>query len=435
MGYTEQELLLLSNFAYIPACLSNKPLGAIIDEYKNEDGVFTPESVKGAAAGGGMCTEDVATVFGEMDKRIQENPEFGMLSASRRLEEADVRAICYTNPKDEAPVVVFRGTGGTKEAWSDNFEGAYSEETRIQNVASDFVKYECGIYDDVVVTGHSKGGNMAMYVTVKNSEKIDSCISFDGQGFGDDFISENQKYISEAAPKIKSISAYNDFVNILLTCIAGSCIYVENAPSAKDAHSSVTLLTKNTFDEDGSFTSIRDRGAVAALLDAFADRMCDTLEPLDIKEKETLGKIAGSTISDLLCNPSDRIITDCAAPVLGAFAGEFIKKVTKSVSSPVAEKVLAANYIGIDMTACNKAAGLLSDQVTVMNRIVQSADSVRRRLAYTMSSKICAEQKLSDTCERILRIREDIERFSDVAKEVMAMYETCETEASGLMNF
>ena len=172
MEYTEQELLLLSNFAYIPACLSNKPIADIIDSYKTGDGTFTPESVMGAAAGGGMSTEDVATVFGEMDKRIQENPEFGLLSASRRLEESDVRAICYTNPKDEDPVVVFRGTGGTKEAWSDNFDGAYYEDTRIQSVASDFVKYECGIYDGVMVTGHSKGGNLAMYAAFYMPERM-----------------------------------------------------------------------------------------------------------------------------------------------------------------------------------------------------------------------------------------------------------------------
>lgn len=434
MGYTEQELLLLSNFAYIPACLSNKPLGQIIDGFKDGDGEFTPESVEAAAAGGGMSSRDVATVFREMDKRIQENPEFGLLSASRRLEEADVRAICYTNPKDEDPVVVFRGTGGTKEAWSDNFEGAFYKDTRIQSEASDFVKYECGIYKDVVVTGHSKGGNMAMYATVKNPEKIISCIPFDGQGFGDDFISENPKLIEEAAPKIKSISAYNDFVNILLTCIAGSCIYVENAPSAIDAHSSVTLLTENTFDKEGNFTSIRSRGAVSALLDAFTDRMCDALEPLDIRDKEVLGRIAGSTISDLLCTPSDKVMTDCAAPMLGAFAGEFLKRAAQSVNTPLSMEPLAADHAGIDMNSCKGAAGLLSDQLTLMDRIVQNVDTVRRNLAYTMSSKICAERQLGDTCENIIKIRGDIERFSDAALKIAAMYESCEIEALGLVN-
>ncbi len=431
-NYTEQELLLLSNFAYIPACLSDEPIGKIIDSYREADGGFTERSVYAAAAGGGMSTQEVAAVFGEMDKRIQENPQFGELSASRRLEEADVRAICYTDPKDKKPVVVFRGTGGTPEAWSDNFEGAYVEDTRIQKVADDFVKYECGIYDGIVVTGHSKGGNMAQYVTVKNREMISSCVSFDGQGFGDDFIAENSEAIAAAAPRIKSVSAYNDFVNILLTGIAGTCIYVENEPSAKAAHSSVTLLTENTFDRYGNFASIRQRGAVSAILDAFTDRMCDKLEPLDIREKEKLARAAGSTISGMLCTPSDRMMTDVAAPLLGVCAGEFIKTVTAAASVPIAEQRIAARYAGIDIDACKSAVRTLSDQVSAMDQTACRIDSVRRSLAYTISSKICAEHRLDSICDDILRLEKVIDTYSGTVSRILGMYEMCETEAASI---
>ena len=160
-AYTQQELLLLSNFAYIPACLSDKPINEILDTYRDENGSFTAESVAGAAAGGGMAASDVAVVFEQMDKRTADNPAFGQLSVARKLDEKDVRALCYTGPDDKDPVVVFRGTGGTKEAWTDNFEGAFVEETRIQKLAGDFIRCDCGIYNDITVTGHSKGGNLA----------------------------------------------------------------------------------------------------------------------------------------------------------------------------------------------------------------------------------------------------------------------------------
>ena len=138
-AYTQQELLLLSNFAYIPACLSDKPIGEIIDSFRDPGGTFTPESVYPAAAGGGMGLDDVCTVFSEMDKRIRENPAFGEISVSRKLDENNVRALCYTDPKDENPVIVFRGTGGTADAWTDNFEGAIYSDTDIQQIAGDFV--------------------------------------------------------------------------------------------------------------------------------------------------------------------------------------------------------------------------------------------------------------------------------------------------------
>lgn len=433
-SYTEQELLLLSNFAYIPACLSDESIGSIIEQYRDERGEFTPESVAAAAAGGGMSKEDVAVVFDRMDKRIKENPGFGELSAGRRLEEADVRAICYTDPKDKEPVVVFRGTGGTEEAWSDNFDGAYFVDTRIQKEASDFLKYECGVYEDIVVTGHSKGGNMAMYVTVKNGESVSSCVSFDGQGFGEDFIRENEDEIKAVAPKIRSISAYNDYVNILLTSIAGSCIYLENAPSVKDAHSSVTLLTHNSVDDNGSFTSIRGRGAASAILDAITDRMCDTLEPLDIKDKEMLGQMAGSTISRLLCTPPERVMTDCTAPLLGMFAAQIIERATKAKASTISDLPLAVNYTGINTASCTMAAQELLDKTRTLERISMNIDRVRRSLAYTTSSKVCAEHRLNSICDDITGIRHKLERISNLVEAAMAMYMRCESEVAGSMS-
>ena len=48
-------------------------------------------------------------------------------------------------------------------------------------------------YDSITVAGHSKGGNKAQYVTVL-SDKVDRCISMDGQGFSQEFI---DKYYAE----------------------------------------------------------------------------------------------------------------------------------------------------------------------------------------------------------------------------------------------
>ena len=85
MSYTQRELLLLSNFVYIPACVSEKTVKEIIDSFRDEGGSFTEESVIEAARGGGMSCADVATVFTCMDERISENPSFGNISAARRL--------------------------------------------------------------------------------------------------------------------------------------------------------------------------------------------------------------------------------------------------------------------------------------------------------------------------------------------------------------
>ncbi len=58
-------------------------------------------------------------------------------------------------------------------------------------------------YENVYVTGHSKGGNEATLVTMVYSDVIDRCISSDGQGFSPEFIEYMKKTLGE--DRFKSI--------------------------------------------------------------------------------------------------------------------------------------------------------------------------------------------------------------------------------------
>ena len=152
-------------------------------------------------------------------------------------------------------MIVFRGTDKTLTGWKEDFNMMYLEHVPSQEDAVKYIEEAAAALDDggdIYICGHSKGGNKSKYITLLTGT-VDHCVSFDGQGFGDDFLAENPEGVAKASPKITYISAYNDFVNILLTCIAGECIYVANEASAGAAHSSVTLLTSNSFDEKGNF--------------------------------------------------------------------------------------------------------------------------------------------------------------------------------------
>ena len=433
--YSERELLLLSNFVYIPACLSTKPICEILDTYRDESGGFTEESVAAAAAGGGMSVSDVKTVFTEMDKTVTDDPEFGMLSASRCLDEKDVRAICYTGPKDEDPVVAFRGTGGTREAWCDNFEGAVYEDTHIQKIADDFIGNECAIYKDIVVTGHSKGGNLAQYVTVKHEAMIRDCVSYDGQGFGDDFTGKNTAEIEAASPKIRSISAYNDFVNILLTCIAGTCVYVANESSAAAAHSPTTLLTANTFDEEGNFVSVRPQGFIAAQLDKITDKMVDGMGDLPVKDREVMSIIAGSAISLALTTPQEDIAEGCLIPTAALVAANVTGKVAQDVKllEGLEKPVSASVYIDTD--ACRSAASLVSDGESVVYDALRRVESVRQEMSYTITTRLVAERALYAVNERLAALKLLMNNLSEYIGTASAMYAAAENEAAMLMNF
>ena len=44
-------------------------------------------------------------------------------------------------------------------------------------------------YTELTVTGHSKGANKAMYTTIM-CNNVTRCVSFDGQGFSKEFLSD-----------------------------------------------------------------------------------------------------------------------------------------------------------------------------------------------------------------------------------------------------
>ncbi|MBS5940118.1 Mbeg1-like protein, partial [Clostridium sp.] len=77
-------------------------------------------------------------------------------------------------------------------------------ETDQQKAAKDFLN-EVGLeYDSIYLTGHSKGGNNAIYATIAaNSDirsKIEDCVTFNAPGFSDKFI-KDQKYVIEQLNK------------------------------------------------------------------------------------------------------------------------------------------------------------------------------------------------------------------------------------------
>ena len=106
---------------------------------------------------------------------------------------------------DGSFVLSFSGTDGSITGWKENLMMTYSKDLPCQILAKDYVKetiadipetsYLFGlkkkkVYPKMYLTGHSKGGNLAMYAYLKNPELqgyIESVKSFDGPGFADGF--------------------------------------------------------------------------------------------------------------------------------------------------------------------------------------------------------------------------------------------------------
>lgn len=99
--------------------------------------------------------------------------------------------------------VSFRGTDGTLVGWKEDLQLSYTTPVPAQEESSKYLNNIAkGLKKKIIIAGHSKGGNLAIYSAMfayKNTKKKISLIySFDGPGFEENIIkSENYKEISD----------------------------------------------------------------------------------------------------------------------------------------------------------------------------------------------------------------------------------------------
>lgn len=134
-------------------------------------------------------------------------------------------ACTFTSPDKSNVYVVYRGTGDGE--WPDNGIGMTQEATAQQKRALSYfeevVQYmDLGENHRVIVTGHSKGGNKAQFVTMesKYGKLIDACYSVDGQGFSETAVDRwkskyGQEGYEERTGKLNGIHGENDYVSVL----------------------------------------------------------------------------------------------------------------------------------------------------------------------------------------------------------------------------
>lgn len=224
--------------------------------------------------------------------------------------EGGIRAACFVD-KDGDATVSFRGTGGSYQQWRENFEGYGDVSQQPERDAADFINSLP--YDDITVSGHSNGGNQAMYVTVVCEDKVKRCVSYEGQGVSNEFVQEYSEQIARNQYKIKNISGEKDFVSPLLNDIAGESVYVESDSSALIffQHGAYGILTaaddNGSFDSDGNFKSSAyvEQSLRTKIFHAFTKILADFSDVPIIGEileltSDTLGNIVGLLISEKL---------------------------------------------------------------------------------------------------------------------------------------
>lgn len=89
-------------------------------------------------------------------------------------------------------VVAYRGTDDTLIGWKEDFNLSYLTQLPSQLLSIEYLEEACQkIKNDIIVAGHSKGGNLSIYASVKCNPKYQKRLSkvynFDGPGFDKSF--------------------------------------------------------------------------------------------------------------------------------------------------------------------------------------------------------------------------------------------------------
>lgn len=220
-----------------------------------------------------------------MLKMLPETVRFGTLRLAgfqnRVIEEKEEQFCAVTVLLPDGGICVsFRGTDDSIIGWKEDFHLAVRNSVPAQLDALEYLRWAADAFPGkIIVCGHSKGGNLAVYAAVhapaEVQQRIERVISFDGPGFRPEFIaSEAYQAISE---KICTVLSQNALVGTLLNR-AGEAVIVKSnvlGPMAHDGFSWEVLGCAFVRCEELSEPSqVFDR-AISATLEEMSDEEKD----------------------------------------------------------------------------------------------------------------------------------------------------------------
>lgn len=196
-------------------------------------------------------------------------------------------------PDDGSAYIAFRGTDSSFVGWKEDFNMSYLTPVPAQAAASLYVNcLEKYLPKKIYIGGHSKGGNLAVYATMKANEKIYSkittCFSHDGPGFRRQVV-ESDEFL-KIQDKINKTVPEDSIVGMLLQTHEKYQV-IKSSGELLAQHNPFTWEVLNT-----DFIDIADRSAISRFTDGTLNSWLSTID--DDKRKNfinALYKVVSST--------------------------------------------------------------------------------------------------------------------------------------------
>jgi len=206
-----------------------------------------------------------------------------------------------------------------------------------QLAAADYLNRVCtGFCGDIIVVGHSKGGNLAVYAAANANravkERLLAVYSFDGPGFLDSFL-QSEGYLA-VKPIVRTVMSQHSIVGVLLK-LAGTEVIVKSTVAGPMSHDGFNWEVLGTHFTQLSGLAAASRAYEQAVdglvfgmsredMCAFINEMFDILEGTGASTIAELSRLKPAAKLELLRNlhQSKRV---------NGFASEFLEKFGKAI--------------------------------------------------------------------------------------------------------
>lgn len=210
--------------------------------------------------------------------------------------------------------VAYRGTDDSIAGWREDFRMAFLTPVPAQRHAEEYLAKAAQSFDGrIVIGGHSKGGNLALWAALNASDEIsertDKIYNFDGPGFLENvWEGENYTRISE---KVRTIIPSGSVVGLLLKYDTNYKVTKSTAKSYLHQHDALTWIV-----EGRNFVCDADVLPDVKRANEMVGKWIYAMDPEDRRNF-----VEG--FFDILCSTNAKTVTDLAAnrtAVLKAFS-------------------------------------------------------------------------------------------------------------------
>ena len=276
-----------------------------------------------------------------------ENAElFGYMNDISMEEQSQFSVICI-RLSDESIYISFSGTDNTIVGWRENFNMGYLSETPGQLKAVNYLNHMVqDKWSSLRIGGHSKGGNLSVYASVRCrpsiQDRIINVYSNDGPGFNREMI-ESEEY-QRMLPKIKTILPESSIVGMLFE-------HQEEFEVVKSSQSGIQQHDAMSWEVMGNhFVYVKEVATKSVLLDEtmknwifqltkeqreeIVDTIFSMLEEAHIRTVDDFYKIKWKNVQDFIkaksrLAPDTQELFSKALKLLWKSGNEIVKKSVK----------------------------------------------------------------------------------------------------------